>query len=48
MYTEDIAQGNTLQSIAVSFDRTIQSGREGINIMVSISVVRSCRNWITF
>jgi SAM-dependent methyltransferase len=31
VYTEDIAQGNTLQSIAVSFDRTIQSGREGIN-----------------
>ncbi|MCH5260554.1 MAG: hypothetical protein J1F18_12405 [Lachnospiraceae bacterium] len=31
MYSEDIALDNTLQSIAVSFDRTIQSGREGIN-----------------
>lgn len=31
MYTEDMALNNTLQSIAVSFDRTIQSGRAGIN-----------------
>ncbi len=31
MYTEDMALDNTLQSIAVSFDRTIQSGREGVN-----------------
>ena len=31
MYTEDMALDNTLQSIAVSVDRTIQSGREGVN-----------------
>lgn len=31
MCAEDIALDDTLQLIAMSFNRTIQSGREGIN-----------------
>lgn len=31
MYAEDITLDNTLQSIAVPFDRTIQSRMDGIN-----------------